>query len=140
MLKWEWSPKATVNFNVKIKEEDWLPTLAKAQFYLACPGVVTPQSHNLVEAMSVGCIPVLSYGGLVPPLEHGVNCISFKDENNLVLRIKEILEMSNDRIASISKNVIEYYDQYLTTATVINLVKEAQGRQSDLYFYNEVIY
>jgi hypothetical protein len=33
--------------------------LAKFDFYFALPGVVMPFSHNIIEAISVGCIPFI---------------------------------------------------------------------------------
>ena len=59
---------------------DLRPTLAKFRYYMAYPGVFMPFSHNVFEAMSVGCIPIIEdkYADLFQPkLEHLKNSFKF---------------------------------------------------------------
>ena len=58
----------------------WLEALAKADFFLACPGVLMPLCHNVIESLVAGAIPILQYGSyLSPRLEDGINCLAFRD-------------------------------------------------------------
>lgn len=40
---------------------DLRPILAKFRYSMAFNGVFMPFSHNVIEAMSVGCIPIIEY-------------------------------------------------------------------------------
>jgi len=87
---------------------------SKSNFVLCPPGLCIPHCHNVIEAMSVGAIPVLNYARFFPPpLEHMKNCISFNTREELILRIHEILHLSQGEINELHKNVINYYEQYL---------------------------
>src|SRR5205823_2507023 len=57
---------------------DYLRFIGACDFFLAPPGCAMPLSHNLIEAMSLGAIPILNYGDyLDPPLRDGVDCLAF---------------------------------------------------------------
>ena len=65
--------------------------LAKFDFFFALPGVVMPFSHNIIEAMSVGCIPFLqqSYAEMFkPPLINNIQAVTFSDISDLEDKIK----------------------------------------------------
>ena len=114
-----------VIFNNSAKYEilikDYFPVLSKSDFYLFCPGVTHPLCHNNFEAMAVGCIPILQYPEyFYPGLEHGVNCIVFEDEKDLVSKIRYVLTMTERDIAELRKNVNKYYDLHLAIDGVIN--------------------
>jgi len=98
----------------KIPQERWLDALAKADFFLACPGVGMPLCHNLIEALAAGAIPILQYAAYLPhPLEHGVNCLSFTDRQTLAEVIHAAVSMKQEEIRKMRENVRRYYDQYL---------------------------
>lgn len=52
----------------RIPKDQWLRYLGMSDFFLACPGMAMPFAHNMIEAMSVGAIPVTEYGDYYPPL------------------------------------------------------------------------
>lgn len=52
---------------VKTIEKDWLKLLSKTDFFICPPGVWMPWSHNCIEAMSAGAIPILQYADLFYP-------------------------------------------------------------------------
>lgn len=98
----------------KIPQKHWLEALAKADFFLACPGVGMPLCHNVIEALAAGCIPILQYADyLPPPLENGVNCLTFRDAADLRDVIVTALAMSQDEIRNLRLNVRKYYDVFL---------------------------
>jgi glycosyltransferase involved in cell wall biosynthesis len=98
----------------KIPQERWLEALAKADFFLACPGVGMPLCHNVTEALAAGCIPILQYADyLPPPLENGVNCLAISDAAGLRNAISSSLGMRPEEIRTMRRNVRKYYDAFL---------------------------
>jgi hypothetical protein len=104
-----------------------LATLRRFDFFLALSGVVMPLCHNVVEAMCAGCIPILQYPHLMePPLEHGVNCLSYTNEEELLAVLARVPYMSDAEVAALRKNVCDHYDRYLTPGKVVDrIVSEA---------------
>lgn len=99
------------------------PVLANYAFFLACPGYIMPFSHNVVEAMSVGTIPIIQskYASLFQPtLEHGINALLFDDQDSLVELIHRAFMLEEEHIARISRSVLSYYKQHLTPERVVN--------------------
>ena len=97
-----------------IPQDRWLEALAKADFFLACPGVGMPLCHNLIEALAAGAVPILQYGDYLPqPLEDGVNCLAFRNPAGLQEITAKVLTMSQEQICSLRGNVRAYYDEFL---------------------------
>lgn len=98
----------------KIPQEHWLDALSKADFFLACPGVGMPLCHNLIESIAAGAVPILQYAAyLSPPLQDGVNCLTFSDAKGLRDVIRRALNMDPGEIRSMRRNVRAYYDEFL---------------------------
>lgn len=101
--------------NFKIPAEKWLDVIAKSDFFLCAPGVRIPLCHNAIESMAVGTIPITNYPDwFFPSLEHLKNCIKFNTKEDLVEAIKLVLSMEQSQIKQLHKNVIEYYEKYLS--------------------------
>lgn len=117
----------------KIPQERWLEALAKADFFLACPGVGMPLCHNLVEAMAAGTIPVLQYHlYLDPPLENNVNCLSFGSADELKALVARILAMSPSELRSLRGGVRDYYYRHHAPAAFTRKLTMGQGNQQVL--------
>lgn len=116
----------------KVLPEDWLGTLARSRFFLACPGVRYPMSHNIIEAMAVGSIPITQYPEMFfPPLEDGKNCLTFSNETELQIAINNAMEMSEYTITTMAQAATDYYDNYLSPAASIQrLVNHKPNRIS----------
>ena len=98
----------------KIPQERWLEALAKADFFLACPGVGMPLCHNVIESLAAGAIPILQYSAyLPPPLEDGVNCLAFSNAAGLREVIERALAMNQQEIQRLRAGVKAYYDAFL---------------------------
>ena len=98
----------------KIPPQRWLEALAKADFFLACPGVGMPLCHNVIEAMAAGCVPILQYSEyLSPPLKHEINCLAFHDERSLELVLNSIFSMTEDHIQRLRAGVRAYHEENL---------------------------
>lgn len=109
--------------NIRIPIDNWLETLSYADFFIACPGIQIPYSHNVIEAMSIGTIPIIQYGSLFsPPLKHLENCIEFVDLDDLNQKIRFVLSMNQNEIDKLKQNVILYYDNHLNYNKYVNQI------------------
>jgi len=100
----------------RIPKHRWLATLGQSDFFLACPGVDMPLSHNLVEAMSVGAIPVTQCADYFdPPLRHGYECMAHAG-HDVAAAVRTVLAMPDTEILTMRAHVIAHYERYLTPA------------------------
>jgi hypothetical protein len=124
--------------NARLPMEDLRPMLARFDFYLALPGMVMPVSHNIIEAMSTGAIPIMqeSYSKLFrPPLEAGKHAILFRDQNHLDEVLKKSFALPDITVEIMRKNVLDYYKDYLTPSAVVSTI--AKGNFDTLYVLAE---
>ncbi|MEM9107540.1 MAG: hypothetical protein AAGC96_17985 [Pseudomonadota bacterium] len=113
----------------RVAKGQWLETLGQCRFFLACPGVDMPLSHNLVEAMSVGCIPFTQYGDFFdPPLRDGVDCVAHSG-TDVVERARAALAMDARQIETLRQNTIAYYEQNLTVDAFARRVLDHPGQR-----------
>lgn len=121
-----------------IPVEDWLPTVAKADFFLCPPGIVMPMSHNIVEAMAVGTIPITNYPEWMdPPLRDGVNCLVFSRLDDLFTSLDRALAMSPEEIKTMRANVLGYYETYLRPDRFVRRVEAHPGPDVPILIHNE---
>jgi hypothetical protein len=106
-----------------IPQVAFLEALSRCSFFLAAPGVAVPMCHNVVEAMSVGAVPILNYAEQFhPPLEHGVNCLAFASADELVRCVRMALSMDDNEIAALRRGVATYYNTLLQPEAVVNAI------------------
>jgi len=100
---------------------DRLPqTLSRFDFFLAPSGVVMPLCHNLTEALFAGCIPILQHAHLLdPPLEHGVHCLRFRDERELLAVLDQARDMTAQEVKRMRREVMRYYTAHLAPEAVV---------------------
>ena len=99
---------------VSIHPTQWLDALSHFDFFIGCPGVDHPMCHNLIEAMSVGTIPVLEHGHcFCPHLVDGVNAILFSGLDGFEDAVQRVLAMDDSTIRRLRRGVVEYYDAHL---------------------------
>ena len=116
------------NSSFRIDAGAWLESISTGDFFLCPPGYVMPMCHNVVEAMAVGAIPVISYPEwLNPGLEDGINCVAFTDADDLVKNIDRILAMEQAEISEMKSRVIEYYEQHLDPRAFVNKLVSIDG-------------
>jgi hypothetical protein len=98
-----------------LRGRDYLAFLGRCAFFLAPPGVRMPLSHNLVEGMSVGTIPILSYEDwLDPPLRDGVDCLAYRTTAGLGEAVERALSLGAGEIARLRANVVRHHAEHLT--------------------------
>lgn len=127
--------------NYQIEMKDIRTHLALFNFYLCCPGVVMPLCHNVVEAMSVGTIPVIEkeYAEVMyPTLEHQKNAIIFHDLEDLELLLNEkLFNIPKQDIQAIRKNVLDYYQEFLSPKGMINNLNQSIAHGKKIYLQAE---
>lgn len=137
---WEWSPQKSRNLDIRIPNDKWLKTLAQSNFFLATPGIRMPMCHNVIEAMSVGSIPILQYPkDFDPNLEHLKNCLFFDSKKDLVQKVRYALQMDKEQISEIRQNVLTYYDSFHTPKAFVKTIENQQEQNIVLYLYAEHI-
>ena len=120
--------------DLRIPSEQWIKTLALADFYFACPGVEMPLCHNLIESLASGSIPILQYHQyLHPNLTNGVNCLVYSDETSLVEMLQLALNMPSDQVESMSKSAQEYYKTHLQPGQFAKQLIDTNSKQINLF-------
>ncbi|KAA0126498.1 hypothetical protein FY557_17060 [Chryseobacterium sp. SN22] len=127
--------------NYGIKMEDIRELLSYFNFYLCCPGVVMPLCHNVIEAMSVGTIPLIQkeYAEVMyPNLTHQSNAIIFNDLDDLEYIIQDkIFNYSDQEILTMKTNVLEYYDKYLSPHGMVKNLNQSILKKKPIYLQAE---
>lgn len=103
--------------NYQIPMENIRYYLSKFRYFLCCPGVFAPLSHNFVESVSVGCIPIIqkSYADTIyPPLEHKKNAFIFNDLKDLEKMIENLIfSITDEEYLKMKHNIQSYYTNHL---------------------------
>ncbi|NDC77187.1 MAG: hypothetical protein EBZ67_04855 [Chitinophagia bacterium] len=122
----------------RVPLEYWMEVLSNFDFFIATPGFYMPQSHNLMEAMATGTVPVLQYhDDLRPRLRPGVDCVGFGDSGNLEEAIRAVLEMDEAEVERLRAGIIEYFSEHVDPSTVVEkLVKAAEGGKGLRLYFN----
>jgi len=123
LLEGEYTRKFVIADNSKFRIEagNWLESLAKSDFFLCPPGYVMPMCHNVIEAMSVGTIPIINYHEwLDPSLADMVNCVAFDDKIDLIRKINLVLNLDKEKINEMKASVIEYYRNNLDPVAFVD--------------------
>jgi hypothetical protein len=119
----------------RIPFETWLVTMKQADFFLACPGASMPLCHNLVEALSCGTIPILQYHHYMnPALEHGKNCLTYRDHDSLAKTIQLAIAMPHNQILTLRQGAYDYYQQNLPVGCLTEKLLRKPSREVTLLF------
>ncbi len=125
----------------RIEMEDIRELLSCFNFYLCCSGVVMPLCHNVIEAMSVGTIPLIEKGYsdvMYPNLENGVNAIIFDDLNHLDhLLSDELFNINETKISEIRENVLSYYHNFLSPKNAVENLNKSIANKNLIYLQAE---
>jgi hypothetical protein len=93
----------------------YLRFLGDSDFVIAPPGCVMPFSHNLIEAMYLGAIPILNYPHyLQPPLRSDVDCLAFTTTEGLFEAVRRALTLEPAEIARLRAGVRHYVNEHLS--------------------------
>ena len=138
--EWQWSPQHSLNLDSRVKDDLWLETLAKSDFFLAVPGIRMPLCFNIIEAMAVGCIPITQYPEYFnPPLEHEINCLVFDSQSDLLHQVRNALAMPLSDISKMRRNVGQYYDENLSMSKFPAMINSIETNALELYINAEEV-
>lgn len=99
----------------------WRPFLAGFRFFIALPGQVMPLCHSVVEAMSVGTVPILHHGHAAlfdPPLRDGADAVVQRPGESLGATVVRALAAPPERAAALSSGARSYYASHLRPEVV----------------------
>jgi hypothetical protein len=133
-----WYDELAKNLEISVKKDAWLIFLSKCDFFLACPGIQMPFSHNVIEGMAVGVIPFIQRGYaelFYPPLSHLHNAIIFENQSDLVEKTRLILQMPDDEVVQLRENALIYYDSHLSPQSFCNKIESFPEAQLRMYLY-----
>jgi len=106
------TPMASNHF---LPRERYLRMLAGSRFALCPPGVFMPHSHNLIEAMAVGTIPLINYPEFCrPTLTVGENCLAFSTPEQLCDAVRRALSAPEGEVQAMREAVSRHYDEELS--------------------------
>ncbi len=90
--------------------EKWRTYLSAAKFLFCAPGMTMPLCHHVIEALSMGVVPILNYQNwLNPSLTDQENCLVFASTNDVFSVINKALLMDDSTYQMMQKNVMAYY-------------------------------
>jgi hypothetical protein len=117
-----------------IQHEHWLDAISRSDFFLCVPGATIPMCYNAIEAMAVGTIPVINYPEWFKPhLKDMENCVIYTDKEDLIKKIKYILEMDQEKINQMRGNVIRYYEEHLDLKRFMNKLLSTQEDKTTVF-------
>ena len=97
-----------------LSQYHYFEALQGCDFVLSPPGWCMPVSHNLIEAMFCGAIPITNGGAfMAEPLADAVNCLDFQDAEGLVFCIERALTMDADEVSRMRLAIRDYYERFL---------------------------
>jgi hypothetical protein len=107
-----------------LSQDHYFEALRECDFVLSPPGICMPISHNLIEAMFCGAVPITNAGAfMAEPLSDGETCLEFKDVEGLVSVIKRVLAMDEGELAQMRNSVRDYYNRFLDSKAILeNLI------------------
>ncbi|MCA9139495.1 MAG: hypothetical protein KDB00_22130 [Planctomycetales bacterium] len=124
------------NADYRTDPSRWLGLLAQSDFFLAAPGCDYPLSHNAIEAIAVGTIPVLEYDSLfTPPLRDGENCIAYRGLDGLRHAAARIETMDQADIRRLRTGVIDYYKTHLSPESFCKNLESEHTKRLHLFSY-----
>jgi hypothetical protein len=110
-----------------LSQDHYFEALRECDFVLSPPGWCMPVSHNLIEAMFCGAIPITNAGAfMAEPLEDGRDCLGFFGEADLVTAIEKALSMSDQEIEKMRGAVWKFYDKTLNPRVFGGIIGEAR--------------
>ena len=103
----------------RFDQDEYLALIRQSHFVLCPPGWKVPHTHNLIEALAMGCIPIINYAELMtPPLRDQVNCLAFKTLEQLEMILETLPKLTLERIEAMRQEALDYYLCYLDPASV----------------------
>lgn len=121
-----------------LSQQRYLEFVAECDFFLCPPGWMMPPSHNLIEAMSVGTIPILNYNRYFDPrLRDGVNCLLFSTVEDLRQLPARIDRLPPAQLESMRTAVLASYQEHLDGGAFAQALLDHPAQNLDLIYNSE---
>ncbi len=113
-----------------LSQDHYFEALQECDFVLSPPGWCMPVSHNLIEAMFCGAMPITNCGAyMAEPLKNGETCLEFQDEEGLVALIKRALAMDAGEVQQTRQATRDYYERFLAPKAFLEaIIRSNAGR------------
>ena len=112
--------------------------LMRSKFFLSMPGIASPHTHALAEALACGCIPIIQNASLVnenfKPLQ---NCVPFTGENDLLSAIEFAARVSESTWMRMSQEARNLYDTSFSPESIGCRAIEAINSDCDIVLRND---
>lgn len=106
-----------------IPSPQWRYYLSASKFLFCAPGMTMPLCHNVIEALSVGTVPIINYKDwLNPSLEDGVNCIVYSTVDSIPIAIERALSLNKENYEKMQENCLKYFSEFYEKFDFENLV------------------
>lgn len=120
--------------NNVVSNKEWMELLSASSFFIAPPGTLMPFSHNIIEAMAMGTIPITQYGDLFdPPLIDGKTCLVFNDKRSLNDVVTCAINATQEQIQDLRRNVINYYNDQLDPKKIVDKIDRSSNSIDRLF-------
>ena len=97
-----------------LSQDHYFEALQECDFVLSPPGICTPLSHSLIEAIFCGAIPITNAGVfMTPPLEDGRNYLEFYNSAGFSNAIEKALAMTDSELLELRLAAFDYYRRFL---------------------------
>ena len=117
----------------RVPAERWLEILSYVEVFLCPPGVTTPMSHNAIESMAMGAIPLINYPEWFHPrLVDDVSCLAFSDTASLAHQLDSIRDLPDEELGRLRRNALDYYEQSLDLDSIVGQLNRAEGAMLNL--------
>jgi len=124
----------------RIGREKWLKLVSSCDFFLCLPGVLMPMSHNFIESMAVGTVPIFNYPHWVSPKPvHGENCLIYKSLEDLFEIIRMLQNLDSEAIRALRNGASRFYDDHLDPYAFLKKIEADDRRFRKLYFCAEFV-
>ncbi len=113
-----------------LSQEHYFEALRECDFVLSPPGWCMPLSHNLIEAMFCGAIPITNGGAfMTEPLRDGETCLEFEDAEDFVSVIERALAMDEREVGRMRSSVRNYYERFLNPKAFAEELRRSDCRR-----------
>lgn len=111
-----------------LSQDHYFEALRECDFVLSPPGWCMPVSHNLIEAMFCGAVPITNAGAyMAEPITNGGTCLEFQDAEGLVSVIERALAMDEHEVERIRNSVRDYYVRFLEPSAFAEELSRSDG-------------
>jgi hypothetical protein len=109
-----------------LSQDHYLEALRECDFVLSPPGWCMPISHNLIEAVFCGAIPITNGGAfMAEPLSNGKTCLDFQDQDGLVAAVERALAMDSGEVSRMQEAVRDYYERFLEPQALAERLRQS---------------